>query len=228
MLQRHHNNHRADSRQLSPQQWAALEQDAARRAGAARTQAMRERLGRIADAVRAASASGRGLGRAMVAAGTATVRRSARAYATWRERRRAIGALGSLSDLALKDMGIYRCQIESLVYASIARNGSQRGRLASPATGKRHGGLLPRTSRADGSRRTPPDSCTGRAASTEHGRGAVAGKSNRPRSDAACVGCQPTDPTRASSLHFEISPCRHHRIPIDRRRATARYVLSPS
>jgi uncharacterized protein YjiS (DUF1127 family) len=116
MLQRHHNNHRADSRQLSPQQWAALEQDAARRAGAARTQAMRERLGRIADAVRAASASGRGLGRAMVAAGTATMRRSARAYATWRERRRAIGALGSLSDLALKDMGIYRCQIESLVY----------------------------------------------------------------------------------------------------------------
>ena len=112
MLQPHPTNDHADSRQLSPQQWDELKQDVARRARVARTQVMRELLGRIADAVQAASASGRGLGRAMVAGGAATVRRSMRAYATWRERRRAIHQFGSLSDLALKDMGIYRCQIE--------------------------------------------------------------------------------------------------------------------
>src|SRR5262245_30400359 len=100
MLQRHPTNDHADSRQLSPQEWDELKQAVARRARIARTQVMRDLFGRIAAAVRAASASGRGLGRAMVAGGAATVRRSMRAYATWRERQRTIAELGSLSDFA--------------------------------------------------------------------------------------------------------------------------------
>src|SRR5262245_24180536 len=57
MLQLHPTDDHADSRQLSPQQWDELKQAVARRAGVARTQVRRELLGRIADAVRAASAS---------------------------------------------------------------------------------------------------------------------------------------------------------------------------
>ena len=39
------------------------------------------------------------------------------AYSTWRNEQAAIAALGSMSDRELKDMGIYRCEIESAVTA---------------------------------------------------------------------------------------------------------------
>ena len=142
-------------------------QDVARRARVARTQVMRELLGRIADAVQAASASGRGLGRAMVAGGAATCVGACVPTPPGASAGVPSHQLGSLSDLALKDMGISAARSNQVLYGLHREEWIERGRLASPATGKPQGEPLSRTSRADGSRRTPPNSCIGQAASTE-------------------------------------------------------------
>ena len=98
MLQPHPTHDGVDNRELSPQRWDELKQEVARRARAARTQTMRE------------------LFRALAAASVATARRASRAYAIWRERQRAIRELGGLDDYALKDIGLHRSEIESVVY----------------------------------------------------------------------------------------------------------------
>jgi uncharacterized protein YjiS (DUF1127 family) len=69
-------------------------------ASAARTQAFRDLFGQI---------------RRMAAGAGAALRRGGRAYATWRTRRQAIAELAGLDNRALKDFGIYRSEIESVV-----------------------------------------------------------------------------------------------------------------
>jgi uncharacterized protein YjiS (DUF1127 family) len=115
-----------DHRQLSPRRWQKLKQDVRRRAHAARVQALRGLSGRIGLVVRRAA----GFAWALTVAGVATVRRRIRACATWCARRHAIRELGRLDGRLLKDLGIDRSEIESVVYGLHRDRAPERRRAA--------------------------------------------------------------------------------------------------
>src|SRR5262245_59444302 len=98
---------RFEHRPLTPEQWDRLKRSAVRGARENRTQLLRSLFVTILTPVRSAAV------RAVAAAG-----RRWRAYATWRERRRAVKELSGLEDRMLKDMGLHRSEIESVVYGS--------------------------------------------------------------------------------------------------------------
>jgi uncharacterized protein YjiS (DUF1127 family) len=100
---------RFEHRPLTPEQWDRLKRSAVRRARESRAQLLRSLFVAILTPVRSAAE------RAVAAAG-----RRWRAYATWRERRRAVKELSGLEDRMLKDMGLHRSEIESVVYGSNA------------------------------------------------------------------------------------------------------------
>jgi uncharacterized protein YjiS (DUF1127 family) len=107
---------RFEHRPLTPEQWNLLKRSAVRRARESRAQMVRSLFGALLTSIRTAARSGRALGSRAVAA----ARRSWRSYATWRERRRAVKELGGLEDRMLKDMGLHRSEIESVIYGSDA------------------------------------------------------------------------------------------------------------
>jgi uncharacterized protein YjiS (DUF1127 family) len=84
-----------------PERWESRKRLIVRRAYEARSRAMRDFFDVLSRPMSSLAA---------------LVRRSARAYATWRLRRQAIGELGSLDDRMLKDFGISRSEIEAVVY----------------------------------------------------------------------------------------------------------------
>jgi uncharacterized protein YjiS (DUF1127 family) len=92
---------RFEHRPLTPEQWDRLTRSVARRAHEERAQALRGAFAAI---------------RALGSRAAAAARRHWRSYATWRERRQAIKELGGLDDRVLKDMGVHRSEIESVVY----------------------------------------------------------------------------------------------------------------
>ncbi len=101
------NDSYSDNRQLTPEQWAELLHCVAREAHAARAQSLRTSLRALFGFLRRPGVPAR-----LVAA---AARGWWTAYGTWRERRRAVRALGVLDDRSLKDMGLHRSEIESAV-----------------------------------------------------------------------------------------------------------------
>lgn len=103
---------RFEHRPLTPEQWDRLKQDARQRAQQERARALREMLAGVPKLALVAARGGWAMGRMVV-------RRAGKwssAYAIWRARRRAIKELGGLDDRALKDIGLHRSEIESVVY----------------------------------------------------------------------------------------------------------------
>ena len=109
---------------LSPQGWERRKQHILREAREARAQQLRGLVRAILSPVRTLAWVGRRFGGLITARIAAAVGRWGRDYATWRTRRQAIAELGALDDRALKDFGINRSEIESVVY----------GRHAEPVT----------------------------------------------------------------------------------------------
>ena len=101
------NDSYSDNRRLTPEQWAELLHCVAREAHAARAQSLRTSLRALFGFLRRPGVPAR-----LVAA---AARGWWTAYGTWRERRRAVRALGALDDRSLKDMGLHRSEIESAV-----------------------------------------------------------------------------------------------------------------
>ena len=102
---------------LTPEQWDQLRQDVRLRAQADLAHALRDLLARVPKLAIVA-------GRAVWAMGRTVVRSAGKwsgTYAAWRERRRAIKELGGLDDRVLKDMGLHRSEIESVVYGRDSR-----------------------------------------------------------------------------------------------------------
>ena len=95
---------RFEHRPLTPEQWDLVRRTSARRAHEERARALRGMFVAILMAARKA-----------VAAIAAAARRRWRSYLTWRERRQAIKELGGLDDHMLKDMGLHRSEIETVV-----------------------------------------------------------------------------------------------------------------
>jgi uncharacterized protein YjiS (DUF1127 family) len=100
---------RFEHRPLTPEEWDRVKRSVVRGAGEHRAQMLRSLLVAILTSPRRVAK--------LVAA---AVGQSWRAYATWRERRLAIKELGGLDDRVLKDMGLHRSEIESVVYGSNA------------------------------------------------------------------------------------------------------------
>jgi uncharacterized protein YjiS (DUF1127 family) len=96
---------RFEHRPLTPEEWDHLKRSAVCSAREHRVQLLRSLFVAILAPVRSAAV------RTVAAAG-----RHWRAYATWRARRRAIKELGALDDRVLKDIGVHRSEIESVVY----------------------------------------------------------------------------------------------------------------
>ncbi len=101
---------------LTPEQWGRVTQRALARAREERARALHRMatgaLWWLRSAARAGVAGLRRLGIRTAAAATA----GWRAHAAWRERRRAVQELGGLDDRLLKDMGLHRSEIQSVIY----------------------------------------------------------------------------------------------------------------
>jgi uncharacterized protein YjiS (DUF1127 family) len=105
-----------DYRKLTPEQWAELTHRVMREAHAARAQSVRTLYQAVLGSLRSAGAVGRRWAGVPVRLLAATAGKWWAAYDTWLERRRAVRALGALDDRSLKDMGLHRSEIESVVF----------------------------------------------------------------------------------------------------------------
>ena len=110
---------RFEHRPLTPEQWEQLRQSMRQRAQADRAHALRDLLARLPKLAMVAARGGWAMGRLL-----------ARTYAAWRVRRRAIKELRGLDDRVLKDMGLHRSEIESVVYGQDSRPVAE-GKVAS-------------------------------------------------------------------------------------------------
>jgi hemoglobin-like flavoprotein/uncharacterized protein YjiS (DUF1127 family) len=109
---------------LPPDEWERRRWQILRDAHVARAELVRDLFDQILFPVRRAAEGARDLARTLAVRAGARVRRWGRDYATWRTRQQAIQELAGLDDRALKDFGINRSEIESVVY----------GRHAEPVT----------------------------------------------------------------------------------------------
>jgi uncharacterized protein YjiS (DUF1127 family) len=101
------NHSHSDNRRLTPEQWVELTRRIAREAHAVRAQSLRAVLWALLGVLRRSGVVAR-----LVAV---AVRERWTAYRHWLERGRAVRALGALDDRSLKDMGLHRSEIESVV-----------------------------------------------------------------------------------------------------------------
>ena len=103
-------------RKWTPEQWVELTGRARREAHAARAQSLRALCWAGLVALRSAGAAARRLTGRLVRRFAARACDWWAAYDAWLERRRAVRALGALDDRSLKDMGLHRSEIESVVF----------------------------------------------------------------------------------------------------------------
>jgi uncharacterized protein YjiS (DUF1127 family) len=97
-----------DYRKLTPEQWAELKQCIMREAHAARAQSLRALYRPVLGSSRSAGIAWRYL--------SSTAGKWWAAYDARLERKRAVRALCALDDRSLKDMGLHRSEIESVVF----------------------------------------------------------------------------------------------------------------
>src|SRR5512144_3127717 len=109
---------RFEARKLTPEQWERLHRGLLLRAHAARAQALRDLPRGVVRWLRAVASGGRDVNRLLAERAATTARRCWAAYLVGRERRAAIRELGALDDRSLKDLGLHRSEIESVVYNS--------------------------------------------------------------------------------------------------------------
>jgi uncharacterized protein YjiS (DUF1127 family) len=109
---------RFEHRPLSPEQWGLLKEHVTTRVQRERSEALRRALGSIVTA-----------GQAAIRLARRTAGRWSAAYARWRERRAAVHELSGLDDRTLKDLGLHRSEIESVIYGYEAPRVSE-GRVA--------------------------------------------------------------------------------------------------
>jgi uncharacterized protein YjiS (DUF1127 family) len=117
---------------LTPEQRGRVTQLAVARARDERARVLRGMasgtLRWLWSAARFRAAGLRRLGIRTAAAATAAWR----AHAAWRERRRAMQALGGLDDRLLKDMGLHRSEIRSVIYNGDATRSAMPDAVAIP------------------------------------------------------------------------------------------------
>jgi uncharacterized protein YjiS (DUF1127 family) len=109
-----------DFKNLTSEQWERTRRQIISRAEAARAQALRDLFTAVLYGLRTAARGGAALTRAVAGAVTVTAGEWWRAYALWRERRAAVRELHKLDDRVLKDIGVNRSEIESVVYGQDA------------------------------------------------------------------------------------------------------------
>jgi uncharacterized protein YjiS (DUF1127 family) len=100
----------------TPEQWEQLRRDILLRAEIARAQALRHLFRGLLALLRIAWRTGQTTIRVLDHRVIAVVGKWWRAFAQWRERTAAIRELHALDDRSLKDIGINRSEIESVVY----------------------------------------------------------------------------------------------------------------
>ena len=104
---------RTNSPRLCPKQWERRRQGMIRRAFEAR--AVRDQVRRLGPPLRSMAESGRDAANSLVSRTLVIAGRWIKRYADWRNRRQAVRELAALDDRALKDFGIHRSEIESVV-----------------------------------------------------------------------------------------------------------------
>jgi uncharacterized protein YjiS (DUF1127 family) len=103
-------------RKLTPEQWVELTGRVRREAHAARAQSLQTLCCAGLVALRSAGAAVRRLTGRLARLFAARACDWWAAHDAWLERRRAVRALGALDDRSLKDMGLHRSEIESVVF----------------------------------------------------------------------------------------------------------------
>jgi uncharacterized protein YjiS (DUF1127 family) len=105
-----------DFKSLTSDQWERTRRQIISHAEAARAQALRDLFAAVLHGLRTAGRGAAALTRIVGGAVIATAGKWWRAYALWRERRAAVRELHKLDDRVLKDIGVNRSEIESVVY----------------------------------------------------------------------------------------------------------------
>jgi uncharacterized protein YjiS (DUF1127 family) len=103
---------RFEHRPLTPEQWEQLRQGVRHRVQADRAHALRDLLAWVPKLAMVAARGGWAMGRTVVR----SAGKWSRTYTAWRARRRAIKELRGLDDRVLKDIGLHRSEIESVIY----------------------------------------------------------------------------------------------------------------
>ena len=116
-----------DYRSLTPEQWVELKRCIMREAHAARAQSLRALYRPVLGSSRSAGIAWRYL--------SSTAGKWWAAYDAWLERKRAVRALSDLDDRSLKDMGLHRSEIESVVFRAKAAGAHAGKRPASHDAG---------------------------------------------------------------------------------------------
>jgi len=129
---------RFEHRPLTPEQWDRIKRSAVHGAREHRSQLLRSLFVAILAFVRVVAKHA-----------AAAIGRRWRAYTAWRERRRAIKELGGLDDRVLKDIGLHRSEIESVVYGRGSGHGIE-GKVAPVATVLPHKPCVKRSVAAKG------------------------------------------------------------------------------
>jgi uncharacterized protein YjiS (DUF1127 family) len=111
---------RFEHRPLTPEQWGHLKQHVTREAQRDRAQILRRMIENITASLRAVAGT---IGNLAV--------KCWRGYASWRKRRAAVRELASLDDRTLKDLGLHRSEIESVVYGRDSEQVNE-GNIAAP------------------------------------------------------------------------------------------------